>query len=120
MMAPKGMKTDLLACGIKMPHFALEVNPGAECSTSNSSCNGFLALLFVGAGANHFVHADFYANIIPPYLPWHLTLVYVSGVFEVVLGVLLLIPKVTPSGGLEPDRAADCRVPGQHSHGFVL
>lgn len=55
-----------------------------------------LALLFVGAGVNHFVHADFYANIIPPYLPWHFALVYISGVFEVVLGVLLLVPKVTP------------------------
>ena len=57
---------------------------------------GLLALLFVGAGVNHFLHADFYANIIPPYLPWHFALVYISGVFEVLLGVLLLVPKVTP------------------------
>lgn len=31
----------------------------------------------------------------PPYLPWHLALVYLSGLFEIVLGVLLLIPKCT-------------------------
>lgn len=54
-----------------------------------------LALLFVGAGVNHFIHTDFYSNIIPPYLPWHEALVYVSGVFEVALGVLLLVPGVT-------------------------
>ena len=30
----------------------------------------------------------------PPYLPWHLLLVYLSGFFEIVLGILLLLPKV--------------------------
>jgi uncharacterized membrane protein len=29
----------------------------------------------------------------PPYLPWHLELVYASGFFEIVLGILLLVPK---------------------------
>jgi uncharacterized membrane protein len=31
--------------------------------------------------------------MMPPYLPWHLSLVYISGVAEVVLGVLVLIPR---------------------------
>ena len=47
-------------------------------------------ILFAVAGANHFVHTDFYVSIMPPYLPWHTALVYVSGVFEVALGILLL------------------------------
>ena len=38
-------------------------------------------------------------KIMPPYLPWHLELVYLSGFFEVVLGVLLLIPKYTTIAG---------------------
>ena len=29
----------------------------------------------------------------PPYLPWHYELVYLSGLFEIILGVLLIIPK---------------------------
>lgn len=31
----------------------------------------------------------------PPYLPWHLLLVYLSGFFEIALGILLLISKFT-------------------------
>ncbi len=52
-----------------------------------------LALFFVLAGLNHFRVPDFYVNIIPPYLPSPLLLVYVSGFFEIVFGVLLLLPK---------------------------
>jgi uncharacterized membrane protein len=48
-------------------------------------------LLYVVAGVNHFVNTDFYVSIMPPYLPWHLALVYVSGVAEVVLGAGLLV-----------------------------
>jgi uncharacterized membrane protein len=54
-----------------------------------------LGIFFVLAGANHFVHADFYVKIMPPYLPWHRELVALSGVAEVVLGVLVLIPQTT-------------------------
>jgi uncharacterized membrane protein len=45
---------------------------------------------FIGAGLWHFAHTDFYMKIMPPYLPWHLALVYVSGVFEIALGEMLL------------------------------
>lgn len=31
----------------------------------------------------------------PPYLPWHLELVYLSGVFEILGGLGLLIPRVS-------------------------
>ena len=51
-------------------------------------------ILFALAGANHFIHTEFYVSIMPPYLPWHTALVYVSGAFEVVLGVMLLIRRV--------------------------
>lgn len=53
-----------------------------------------LALLFVAAGVNHFVRPDFYVKIMPPYLPWHHELVLLSGAFEVLGGVGLLVPKV--------------------------
>lgn len=50
------------------------------------------ALAFVAAGINHFLNPRLYLSIMPPYLPWHLPLVYVSGVLEVVLGAFLLVP----------------------------
>ncbi len=53
------------------------------------------AVFFVLAGVNHFINTAFYLKIMPPFLPWHLLLVYLSGVVEIVLGVLLLIPKLT-------------------------
>ncbi len=52
-----------------------------------------LAIFFILAGANHFRNPEFYSNMMPPYLPWHLFLVYLSGVFEILLGLLILIPK---------------------------
>lgn len=47
------------------------------------------------AGLNHFIDHAFYLKIMPPYLPWHLLLVYLSGLLEIALGILLLIPKFT-------------------------
>ncbi len=54
-----------------------------------------LAVFFVLAGFNHFINPTFYLKIMPPYLPWHLVLVYLSGFLEIALGILLLIPKFT-------------------------
>jgi uncharacterized membrane protein len=54
-----------------------------------------LAIFMVGAGTMHFVRTDFYVKIMPPYLPLHRELVYLSGVFEIVLGMSLLIPRLS-------------------------
>jgi uncharacterized membrane protein len=48
---------------------------------------------FMIAGINHFINTDFYLRMMPSYLPAHLFLVYLSGIFEIALGILLLIPK---------------------------
>jgi uncharacterized membrane protein len=45
----------------------------------------------------HFVDPDFYVKIMPPYLPLHLELVWMSGLCEILLGVLLLVPKTSPA-----------------------
>ena len=53
------------------------------------------AAFFVVAGVTHFTNRDFFISIVPPYLPWPEMLVYVSGVVEIVLGVLLMVPATT-------------------------
>ena len=52
------------------------------------------AAFFVIAGVTHFTNREFFLSIVPPYLPWPEMLVYVSGVAEIVLGVLLLVPSM--------------------------
>jgi uncharacterized membrane protein len=52
-----------------------------------------LAIGFVLAGINHFINTQFYLKIMPPVLPAPVFLIYLSGVFEIILGVMLLIPK---------------------------
>ena len=51
-----------------------------------------MAVFYVLAGVRHFTHPDFYLQMMPPYLPWHAELVFLSGVAEVALGVGLLVP----------------------------
>lgn len=50
-------------------------------------------ILFIGAGANHFINPNFYIRMMPAYLPWHAELVAISGVAEAVLGAMLLVPR---------------------------
>ena len=45
-------------------------------------------------GINHFLDPAFFLKIMPPYLPWHLELVYLSGAFEIILGLSLMISKL--------------------------
>lgn len=52
-----------------------------------------LALIMVGGGVNHFLSPDVYVAMMPAALPWPLELVYVSGVFEVLGGLGLLLPQ---------------------------
>lgn len=46
----------------------------------------------IGAGVMHFANPAFFMRIMPPYLPLHSELVMVSGVCEILLGILLLVP----------------------------
>lgn len=58
-----------------------------------------LGIFFILAGINHFVNSGFYLRLMPPYLPWHLFLVNLSGLCEIGLGLLLLVPKFVNLAG---------------------
>jgi uncharacterized membrane protein YphA (DoxX/SURF4 family) len=68
-------------------------HPESEWTAMKTFSKYLLALFMVGAGTLHFIRPDSYLKIMPPYLPWPLELVYLSGFFEVGLGVLLLVPR---------------------------
>lgn len=54
-----------------------------------------LAIAMVPIGALHFTNPEPFVKIVPDYLPYHLALVYLSGFFEILGGVGLLIPQVS-------------------------
>jgi uncharacterized membrane protein len=58
-----------------------------------------LALFFTAAGINHFVHSALYARIVPPWLPAPALLVQVSGIFEILGGIGVLVPKARRIAG---------------------
>ncbi len=55
-----------------------------------------LALVFVwfmGGGITHFTGPEFYVSIMPPYVGYHLEIVYISGFFEILGAIGILIPR---------------------------
>ena len=52
----------------------------------------FIAALFIVAGALHFLAPKPYLAIMPPFLPFPLFLVYLSGLVEILGGAGVLLP----------------------------
>lgn len=51
-----------------------------------------LSIFITTAGVLHFINPEPFVKIVPPYLPYPLELVYISGFFEILGGIGLLIP----------------------------
>ena len=51
-----------------------------------------MGAFYINIGVKHFTDPNFFLKIMPPYLPWHLELVYLSGIFEIIFGFMLFIP----------------------------
>jgi uncharacterized membrane protein len=64
----------------------------------NSKTAIIAGIIFIIAGINHFIIPNFYMEIMPPYLPYPLMLIYLSGVAEVICGILLIISKTRKIG----------------------
>ncbi len=58
-----------------------------------------ISLLFVAAGLNHFRSTALYVSIMPPYLPFPLALVYISGLAEIAGGAGVAIPRTRRAAG---------------------
>jgi uncharacterized membrane protein len=50
-----------------------------------------VSAMFLYAGQGHFTNAEFFVAIMPPYIPFHLAVVYISGVFEILGGLGVLV-----------------------------
>ena len=54
-----------------------------------------LAVFMIVAGTLHWVTPDPFVKIVPSFLQYPLALVYISGVFEILGGIGLLVPPVS-------------------------
>ena len=58
----------------------------------------FMAILYIIAGVLHFIKPEFYLPIMPRYLPYHLELVYLSGLCEIICGLMLFFKRTQSLG----------------------
>lgn len=59
-----------------------------------------LAIAFVIAGANHFRSPEVYLSMMPPWLPAHGWLNWISGAAEIAGGIGVLIPRTRRAAGI--------------------
>ena len=59
-----------------------------------------MSLFYISVGIDHFLRPEWYMRIVPPVLPLKIELVYLSGIFEIALGALLLFPSKGYVAGL--------------------
>ena len=52
-----------------------------------------ISILYITIGINHFLKPNFFLEIVPPIIPFKLEVVFISGFFEIILGILILFKK---------------------------
>jgi uncharacterized membrane protein len=52
-----------------------------------------MGVFYISIGISHFTSPIWYVQIVPPYLPYKLELVYISGFFEILFGGMLFFKK---------------------------
>lgn len=75
-------------------------NPSAAMSKLKYIGLTVVFLWFFLGGITHFASPDFFVRIVPPYVPYPLAAVYVSGVLEVIGAVAIWIPKWRALAGI--------------------
>ena len=62
---------------------------------NKQTLKGVFAVCIIVAGITHFIAPDTYVKIVPPQLPYPEAIVYISGFFEILGGIGLLVPFVS-------------------------
>ncbi|WP_372864054.1 hypothetical protein [Spongiibacter sp.] len=52
-----------------------------------------ICLFFLAGGATHFLFAEDFVTIVPPFLPLPLWVVWITGVVELLMAPLVLVPR---------------------------
>ncbi|MES2207823.1 MAG: hypothetical protein V4525_13650 [Pseudomonadota bacterium] len=59
-----------------------------------------ICIWFIVGGIFHFLKTEFFVLIVPPYIPYPYAAVYISGGFEIIGAISILMPRVRPYAGL--------------------
>lgn len=59
-----------------------------------------LVAFFGAAGCAHFFASEFFVAIMPPYLPWHMQIIWLSGTFEIAGALGLTQPQFRHAAGI--------------------
>ena len=51
-----------------------------------------MSIFYIWAGIQHFINPAWFVQIMPPHIPFHYEAVYLSGFFEILFGLMLLMP----------------------------
>lgn len=68
----------------------LKINPLKDFKNNARIATG---LTFIFTGVSHFLMPDTFMKLMPPFIPFPLAMVYISGVFEILGGIGLIVPK---------------------------
>lgn len=68
-------------------------------SRARAVARALLAAAMIAVGAMHFITPAPFVHIVPPWLPAPLALVYLSGLFEILGGAGLLLPRTRRAAG---------------------
>ena len=56
-------------------------------------CLFVLSFLYLSVGVKHFTNPNFFLAIMPPYIPYHKFMVYLSGILEIVFALMMVFKK---------------------------
>jgi uncharacterized membrane protein len=82
--------------GVSASPFRYDLGTVAAMSILKRILLWVMAAFYVFAGSVHFMRPELYLPMMPPYLPFHRLLIFLSGLAEVGLGIAVLVPVVRP------------------------
>ena len=63
-------------------------------SSNKNIARILISLIFITIGILHFTIVEKFVLIVPPIIPYAKGVVYISGIFEIIGGIGILIPKL--------------------------
>ena len=62
-------------------------------SVFKAICLLVLIILYISVGVKHFTNPKFFLAIMPPYIPFHKLMVYLSGALEIDFALMMVFKK---------------------------